>query len=222
MIRVIDVETTGIDPETDRIVEVGWADLSDEGRTGHSLVNPERDIPATAKAVHHITEKDVEAWPTLDAVKPLYEGAPIYAAHNAKFDRGFLGDLSAQWICTLKCAMTLIPDAPAFGNQVLRYHLNLDEQIGAHAASTLTKLMPHRALYDAIITRALLSHLLTLTDQEKLIEISNNPVLLTTCSFGKHKGALWADVPKDYLRWLVRQEFDENVIHTAKHYLGGA
>ncbi len=220
MIRVIDIETTGLDPAVDRIVEVAWADTGESESLGESLVNPGQDIPAQAKAIHHITEDDVKNCPSLEDVQGLYEGAPVYAAHNARFDRGFLGDMGAQWICTLKCSMALLPEAPSFSNQVLRYWLNLDDRIPANARQRLANLAPHRALYDAIITRALLDQLLALSSEEALIDISSKPVLLPVCTFGKHKDTPWSKVPKDYLRWLVRQDFDEDVLHTAKHHLG--
>lgn len=220
MIRVIDTETTGMDADIDSIVEVAWADLSDDMRLGETLVNPKRDIPAPAKAIHHITEKMVQNWPVLADARHLFEGAPVYAAHNARFDKNFLGDLGASWICTMKCAMSLVPDAPGFGNQVLRYHLNLDADLDDVSVGVLKRSAPHRALYDAIVTRALLQRLLTLADAQELIEISSKPVLLPVCTFGKHKDTPWKDVPKDYLRWLVRQDFDEDVLFTAKHHLG--
>lgn len=41
------------------------------------------------------------------------------------------------------------------------------------------------------------------------------------CKFGKHKGTLWSQVPRDYLDWVVnKSDFtDEDVLYTARHYL---
>lgn len=57
----LDLETTGLDPETDRIVEIGLVKVHPDGRR-ESLcerVNPERDIPDTAARVHGIRTEDV-------------------------------------------------------------------------------------------------------------------------------------------------------------------
>ncbi len=57
----LDLETTGLDPETDRIVEIGLVRLHPDGRreTVCERVNPERDIPETASRVHGIRTEEV-------------------------------------------------------------------------------------------------------------------------------------------------------------------
>jgi DNA polymerase-3 subunit epsilon len=53
---VLDTETTGLDPASgDRIVEIGCLELVNRlptGQTYHVYVNPERDMPREAEAVH--------------------------------------------------------------------------------------------------------------------------------------------------------------------------
>ena len=81
-------------------------------------------------------------------------------------------------------------------------------------------LSPHRALYDIIVTREIFKALLVFRPLDELIHISNNPVLLTKVSFGKHKGSTWDKVDKGYLSWVVRQEdMNEDVRYTAEYYL---
>jgi len=56
---VLDTETTGLDPFTgDRIVEIGAVELFNHMPTGevyHQYINPERDMPAGAFAVHGLS-----------------------------------------------------------------------------------------------------------------------------------------------------------------------
>ena len=54
-----------------------------------------------------------------------------------------------------------------------------------------------------------------------MIEISSHPSILYMCKFGKYKGTLWTDVPRDYLDWVVnKSDFtDEDVLYTARYYL---
>ena len=58
---VIDTETTGIDPKTDRIVEIGFQKHTNEGMTKEwlTLVNPGVPIPASASKVHGIYDADM-------------------------------------------------------------------------------------------------------------------------------------------------------------------
>jgi exodeoxyribonuclease X len=55
---------------------------------------------------------------------------------------------------------------------------------------------------------------------QEMIKISNNPVLMARMPYGKHKGRLFRDVPKDYLEWLQTTELDEDMAYTVKEYLG--
>jgi DNA polymerase III subunit epsilon len=94
-IAFLDVETTGMDPTRDRLVEVGVV----IGRgaaivTRHSwLIHPGRTIPAESIAIHHITDADVAGKPPFaEVAREILEvlGNAIPAAYNAAFDRGFL------------------------------------------------------------------------------------------------------------------------------------
>jgi exodeoxyribonuclease X len=53
-----------------------------------------------------------------------------------------------------------------------------------------------------------------------MIKISNNPILIPRMPFGKHKGLLFSEVPRDYLEWLQRSELDEDMAYTVKTHLG--
>jgi DNA polymerase III epsilon subunit-like protein len=69
---VIDTETTGLDPLAGhRVVEVGAVELVDHsptGRTFHCYLNPERDMPADAVAVHGLTAAFLADKPPFDRV----------------------------------------------------------------------------------------------------------------------------------------------------------
>ncbi len=97
---VLDTETTGLDPRNgDRIVEIGAIELVNHVPTGraagifHRYINPERDMPAEAAAVHGLTDAFL-------ADKPLFAdicggflefiGDSPLVIHNAPFDMGFL------------------------------------------------------------------------------------------------------------------------------------
>lgn len=144
--------------------------------------------------------------------------ADYWVAHNAPYDRGIIGRVypsyhQLKWIDTVRCAQHIWPEAPSFSNQVLRYWLELDVPVPSG-------LYPHRAMYDVIVTAWILKEMLKSKTPEELYNLSTQPALLYKCAFGKHKGVLWKNVPKDYCQWVVKQtDMDENVRHTAMYYL---
>ncbi|CCH89510.1 Putative exonuclease, RNase T and DNA polymerase III [Modestobacter italicus] len=118
-IAVVDLETTGVLPSVDRVVEVGVVLLDDAGTVEHefaTLVDPGRDIGPTS--VHGIHASDVIGAPTFAEVAPylasLLSGR-VVVAHNALFDLRFLGrefsraGLSVELtpaLCTMRLAGT--------------------------------------------------------------------------------------------------------------------
>lgn len=66
----LDLEATGVWPEKDRIVEVALirVDLDGKESVFHTRVHPEMKIPASATAIHHITDEDVKACPTFKQI----------------------------------------------------------------------------------------------------------------------------------------------------------
>jgi DNA polymerase-3 subunit epsilon len=93
-IAFLDTETTGRDPNSDRLIEVGIVRGQGDEVTRHNwLIHPGRPIPKEASAIHGITDADVEGKPSFAEVAheilACLAGA-IPAAYNAAFDRGFL------------------------------------------------------------------------------------------------------------------------------------
>lgn len=126
---IFDTETTGLDAEVDRIIELGGIELINRfptGRSFHVYINPEgRTIHADAKAVHGITEAQLADKPVFAAVVDEFltfiDGAKLIA-HNASFDMAFinaefkrLGHLSvepARVVDTLALARRKHPMGP--------------------------------------------------------------------------------------------------------------
>ena len=71
-LAVLDLETTGIDPKIDRIIEVSVLKLLPGGGHDHRTrrVNPGVPIPPEATAIHGITDDDVADCPTFRAIAP--------------------------------------------------------------------------------------------------------------------------------------------------------
>ena len=94
---VLDTETTGLDPlQGHRIVEIGAVELLNHiptGKTYHTYINPERDVPREAEAVHGLSGAFLKDKPVFskiaDELLEFIEDT-VLIIHNASFDVGFL------------------------------------------------------------------------------------------------------------------------------------
>ena len=94
---VLDTETTGLDPlRGDRLVEVGCVEIFNRmptGQTFHRYINPERDMPQEAFAVHGLSSEFLADKPLfthiVDEFLEFVGDAPL-VIHNASFDIGFI------------------------------------------------------------------------------------------------------------------------------------
>lgn len=224
LIRVVDTETTGLDDPAE-MVEIGWTDvhitatgqiLIDPAGPRYRLVNPGMPITFPAMAVHHITPAMVDGAFSPDECRQLVAtGADILCAHNAAFDARFVRDHGLPWICTFKAARTLWPDLQGHSNGSIRYERGLCP----HDDRALPS---HRAGPDTWVTAHILLELLQEASVERLIEITENPVLLRKVDFGEHAGKLWSEVPEKYLHWILHTSNmpsdpkKEDVVFTAR------
>jgi DNA polymerase III subunit epsilon len=94
---VFDTETTGLDPyQGHRLIEVGCIEMVNRfptGQTFHRYLNPQRDVPAEAFAVHGLSLeflKDKSLFADIAAAFMDFIGDAPLVAHNASFDLGFL------------------------------------------------------------------------------------------------------------------------------------
>jgi DNA polymerase-3 subunit epsilon len=126
---ILDTETTGLNPQGgDRLIEIGCIELVNRipsGREFHRFINPERDVPAEAVAVHGLSSDFLKDKPLFAAVAAeflAFIGEDALVIHNAAFDIGFLnfelGRLSLRAItmdrvtCTLQLARRRHPAGP--------------------------------------------------------------------------------------------------------------
>lgn len=146
---LLDLETTGATPLRDRITEIALVrfDHGIETARWQTLVNPGMPIPPFIQNLTGITDDMVRNAPTFEEVAPLlldYLEGSVLAAHNARFDHGFLKSefkrigvtLRQKVICTVKLSRKLYPQ---------HYSHGLDAIIQRHG---LTCAARHRAMGD--------------------------------------------------------------------------
>ena len=152
---VLDTETTGLDPDAGhRIVEIACVELINHlpsGRTFQRYLNPERDMPTEAQAVHGLTTEFLAGQPLFSAIVDEFlefiGDAPL-VIHNAEFDLKFVNaelkklgrsKLQAQRaVDTVQLARRKFPGAPA----------SLDALCGRFSIDNSSRTL-HGALLDA-------------------------------------------------------------------------
>jgi DNA polymerase-3 subunit epsilon len=145
----IDLETTGANPATDGITEIGIVEVSTAGvQRWSTLINPQTPIPPFIQQLTGINDEMVRDAPTFAAVMAELQQrlkGGLFIAHNARFDYGFLRnaykrhgiDLRCDVLCTVKLSRKLFP---------LEIKHSLDALVVRHALQVDGR---HRALSDA-------------------------------------------------------------------------
>lgn len=160
---VIDVETTGLNPKRDRIVEIAIYRFDGKEVTEkfNSLVNPLRPISREASAVNGIDQSLVEDAPQFyeiaKQIVEITEGS-IFVAHNVRFDYSFIQKefrslgytFSRKQLCTAKLSKKLVPNLNSYSLKHLCHHFDIVNQA------------PHRAWGDTEATVELLRKLLAI------------------------------------------------------------
>jgi len=225
MFIYLDTETTGIE-EHDRLCQLAYK--MDSGIIFNELFKPPVPISIGAMATHHITEKMVAdknpfigSQAYINLIELLQNPDNFMVAHNAPFDKGMLnkeGVEAPRVICTLKLIRFLdsAGEIPEYNLQYLRYYYGME--IDAQAHDALGDILVMEQLFLKIWKKFAETYPQEIIVQE-MIQISSSPVLLPTMPLGKHKGLSFKDVPKDYLQWMVGQDFDGDLLYTAKYYL---
>jgi exodeoxyribonuclease X len=229
LIRVIDIETTGIDPAADAIIEIASVDMVRGGGITNAmdtLVRPGRTIPPGASAIHHIIDEDLKDALLFAEVIERFKGADAYVAHNCAFERSFFvaqGIELGPWICTYKCALRVWPELDGHSNQELRYALGRATPFPGFDRSSIS---PHRAAFDVVVTAAIFEELIRRARWSELVQWSGEPALYTKLHFGKYRGKRYDEIAAsdpDYLRWIIeKSELEDGIKHSARHWLTSA
>jgi len=221
---ILDTETTGVS-DTDRVIQLGYIVLGTNPIEVHNEFNSS-DIPIGfgAMEVHGITPDLLDGKPICTetfAYKRLEElntNDNYLIIHNAPFDikmlekEGFNPQMKI--IDTLRVAKHILPDEEAHRLQYFRYKMDLYKEEEKEAAALGVVVKAHDAIGDVLVLKLLLSKLRVLVQEaypsenpvEKMVDLTNTPILVKTFRFGKHKGKELVEVAREdagYLRWML-------------------
>jgi DNA polymerase-3 subunit epsilon len=210
----LDCETTGLEPKTDRLIEIAVCLFTFEEITEsyETLIDPEILIPENTIEIHHITDEMVKGKPLVKEVLPKVLNLVqdhIIVGHGIQMDISFISEecKRAQIPCnihenrfidTLRLAR-LYGQSPVNSLERLRQHFNIADE-GAH-----------RAMSDVIVNIEVFKYL---SQNFKTVK-----ELQKTMPLGKHKGRKFSEIPLEYLQWAVRKDFDMDLMYSIKSEL---
>ncbi len=156
-----DIETTGLNAQSDRMTEIGAVIFSGGEilREFNTFVDPERPIPPDITELTGIRQSDVQGAPKEDEALRLFldfAGKRPLIAHNAHFDVGFMSAaarrcgirFSPVFLDTLALSQALCPELRRFKLDIVSNHLNLP------------KFNHHRASDDAMVVARIMGRFL--------------------------------------------------------------
>ncbi len=237
-----DLETTGVDFQKDRIIELSYIKVLPDGKELRDVmrINPERPIPAEATAVHHITDEDVASCPTFKEVAhklaEIFTDVDLAGYNSNKFDVPMLDEEFARTDVNPHLENARLIDAQAIFMKheprtlvaAHRFYCDGKDFEDAHSAladtqATLEVLMAQINRYDDLS-----NDIATLADSSRyndnvdfagrFIFDKNKKVIV---NFGKHRGKYLAKVFEEdpsYYSWMMNGDFSHNTKAVLEHY----
>ncbi len=230
---VIDTETTGARPLTDRIVEIAMVKLHPDGRRERYVrrVNPETRIPIEATAIHGITNADVEGCPPFrrlaDEIVAWIGPADLCGFNIHSFDLRILQSELSRCGVAFAVNERRIVDVQVLFHRfeprdlaaAVRFYLEKEHR-GAHGAeadaeATLDVLLAQIRRYGELeptvpaLAAASQRRDDRYVDPDRKLEWRDG---VACFSFGKHVGRALQDVVEsdpDYIDWILNKDFPD-------------
>ena len=192
---VLDTETTGLDPlQGHRLVEIGAVELFNHiptGNTYHTFINPQRDVPREAEAVHGLSVEFLKDKPVFAQIAGEFLefiGETVLIIHNASFDVGFLNSelgfinqppiLHERIIDTLTLAKKRHPMGPnSLDALCKRYGIDIAKRT-KHGALLDSELLA--SVYLELIGGRQIALTLPKTDNVRQLQTGNRPQTMRT------------------------------------------
>lgn len=219
-----DLETTGVDPKIDRIVQISCIKLMTDGETitRTRLINPTVPIPPDATEIHGITDETIKSEPTFKQIAPAFyefiKGCHLAGYNSNRFDIPLLiaefsrAGIDFEFDSKRNKIIDIYKIYSNFHKRDLKscYLQYTDKQL----------IENHNAENDALATIEIFEKMLYChpellnVDSEfykiQTVDLSGHLILNKngeTCfNFGKHKGKRVID-EKNYCDWILNNDF---------------
>lgn len=240
---ILDTETTGVSEE-DRVIQLGYMVLgAKEVEVQNEFFSSNIPIKFGAMEVHGITQEMLEGKSPITSsasyarLNELNTPDNYMIIHNAPFDLGMLEkegfNTKMKVIDTLRVAKHIYKDEEAHRLQYFRYKMGLYKLEQEEASKLGIVVKAHDAIGDVLVLKLFLSELRKAVSKifpddnpvDKMVDLTNTPILIEKFRFGKHKGKAVREVAVEdagYLRWMLSsmENLDDDMKYTLNNALG--
>jgi DNA polymerase-3 subunit epsilon len=228
-LAIIDLETTGINLGTDRIVEIAIVKIMPDGKrfVKRKLINPEMPIPASSTDIHGISNEMVKDAPSFRQVanemKQFLDNCDLAGYNSNRFDIPMLAEEFLRSGLEFDCKGQKLLDVQKIFHMMEQRTLSAayrfycqKELEGAHgaeadAAATWEVLVAQVDKYPQLGTNV--DTILKFIGEEPLVDFARRFILengVEIFNFGKHKGRSVAEILKaepQYYDWMMKGDF---------------
>jgi DNA polymerase-3 subunit epsilon len=228
-LAIIDLETTGINLSTDRIVEIAIVKIQPDGSklVKRKLLNPEMPISTVSSDLHGITNEMVKDAPTFkqaaNEIKQFLDNCDLAGYNSNRFDIPMLAeeflrvgldfDFKGRRLVDVQKVFHLMEQRTLSAAYKFYCNKTLEGAHGAEADATATweVLVAQVAKYPQLGTTV--ESILKLIGEDNTVDFARRMVLengVEVFNFGKHKGRSVADVLKaepQYYDWMMKGDF---------------
>jgi len=229
----IDLETTGINVSTDKIVEIAVIKIMPDGSKliKRKLINPEMPIPKAATEVHGITDEMVHQAPTFkqiaNEVKQFIEGADLAGYNSNRFDIPMLNEeflragmsvnLENRKLLDVQKVFHMMEQRTLSAAYKFYCNKNLEDAHSAEADASATWEILEAQLEKYPVLGNSVESVVKFTGEDHIIDFARRFIYengVEVFNFGKHKGKPVSQVLKEepqYYDWMMKGDF---ALHT--------
>lgn len=219
----VDCETTGLDLEKDRIIEVACVrfTLDEMIAEYETLVDPEQTISKESIAIHNITDEMVVGKPKArEILSEVFEfvGKTPIVGHGVNFDIDMLSNAAKREGITCSLDRNEVFDTLRMARIYGRSPTNSLEMLRKHFHIEFEN--AHRAMADVIVNIEVFRQLVKdYRSKKSLVKVLSRPVKMKKIPLGKHKGRPFSEVPVEYLQWAANKDFDQDLLFSIRSEL---
>ena len=229
----LDLETTGINVSTDKIVEIAIVKISPDGTQviKRKLINPEMLIPKTASDIHGITDEMVKDAPTFKVVaneiKQFIEGSDLAGYNSNRFDIPMLNeeflragvsvDVESRKLLDVQKVFHMMEQRTLTAAYKFYCQKNLEDAHSAEADAMATWEVLEAQLLKYPQIGNTVEAIVKFTGEDQIVDFARRFVIengVEVFNFGKHKGKPVTQVLKEepqYYDWMMKGDF---ALHT--------
>jgi DNA polymerase-3 subunit epsilon len=228
-LAIIDLETTGINLGTDRIVEIAIVKIMSDDKkiVKRKLINPEMPIPPASTAIHGITDEMVKDAPTFKQVanelKQFLDSCDLAGYNSNRFDIPMLAEEFLRIGMEFESKTRKLLDVQKIFHMMEQRTLTAayrfycgKEHEGAHgaeadASATWEVLVAQVEKYPQLGSN--LETILKCIGEEQVVDFARRFIMengIEIFNFGKHKGRAVAEILKaepQYYDWMMKGDF---------------